>query len=283
MGDLADRLPACQRAWGLRGGERLAGGFRSEVLACTTGPGDEVILKLTATPRETRAEAAALSAWSGTGAAVRLIAADLGRGALLLERIRPGTPLPGRADPMAVPVAADLLSRLHRISPGTFAFPALGEVYRRMEDQSRLDARYEQQASNDPERGVAGLRRLGAARAAALDLCASTDQPVLLHGDFLDKNLLHAGHGYLAIDPIPSLGDPCSDAGFFAAGHPPADAILERAGAIAARMGLNQQRARRWAAVWTVLDACSAWRVDQSDLEALLLGDEFERVLAGGS
>jgi streptomycin 6-kinase len=50
-----------------------------------------------------------------------------------------------------------------------------------------------------------------------LSLCASAGQAVLLHGDFLDKNLLWRGVGYLGIDPIPCIGDPCADVGFFAA------------------------------------------------------------------
>ena len=32
-----------------------------------------------------------------------------------------------------------------------------------------------------------------------------------LHGDFLDKNLLLGTKGFLAIDPMPWVGDPCSD------------------------------------------------------------------------
>jgi len=97
-------------------------------------------------------------------------------------------------------------------------------------------------------------------------ICETTDRTVLLHGDFLDKNLLWDGVGYVAIDPIPRIGDPCSDVGFFASGHPPATAILERATAIAARMDLDPHRARQWGAVWAVLEACSACRLDQSDL-----------------
>jgi streptomycin 6-kinase len=98
------------------------------------------------------------------------------------------------------------------------------------------------------------------ARAAAMNLCATTGRTVLLHGDFLDKNLLRSCAGYVAIDPMPRIGDPCADAGFFAACHPPATTILQRAAAIAGQMGLDRQRALRWAAVWAVLQTCQAWR-----------------------
>ncbi len=39
----------------------------------------------------------------------------------------------------------------------------------------------------------------------------------------------------MAIDPIPCIGDPCADAGFFAAGQPPAAGIFPRAAAMATR------------------------------------------------
>jgi streptomycin 6-kinase len=277
--DLPYRLRACLEHWHLQLDSRLAGGFRSEVFACTTSSGEEVVLKLTCTPEEARAEAAALGVWDGTGAAVHLIDADVEHGALLLERIRPATPLPND-DPVAIEVAVDLLSKLHQVSPGSFPFPVLEQTYMQGERRGREDAEYEQRTSGDPTRGVAGLQRLAAAREIAMQLCATTQQTVLLHGDFLDKNLLWNGTGYVAIDPIPRIGDPCSDIGDFAAEHPPATAILPRAAAIASRMCLDQHRARQWAAVWTVLLTSSAWRPDQPELEACLSSDAFARLLS---
>jgi streptomycin 6-kinase len=83
------------------------------VFVCSAAGGEQVVVKLTPTPEEARLEAAALTAWAHTGAAERLIDADISYGALLLERIRPGTPLPGGDDPASVAVAARLLARLH--------------------------------------------------------------------------------------------------------------------------------------------------------------------------
>ena len=168
-------------------------------------------MKLTATPEEARLEAAALAWWAHTEAAVRLIDADISYGALLLERIRPGTPLPGGDDPVSVEVAARLLARLHLAAHGELPFPALEDIHLRLESQARDDADFEQRTSGDPTRGAAGLERLEMARAAAMNLCATTERTVLLHGDFVDKNLLRSGAGYVAIDPIPRIGDPCSE------------------------------------------------------------------------
>jgi hypothetical protein len=63
-----------------------------------------------------------------TGAAVPLIDADVSHGALL-ERIRPGTPLPGGDDPLSVEVAAGLLARLHQAAYGELTFPAIEDIY----------------------------------------------------------------------------------------------------------------------------------------------------------
>lgn len=277
--DLPSRVGACVANWTLHEVSRLDGGFRSEVFGCTNASGDEVVVKLTVTPEEASAEQAALSAWAGTGAAVQLIDVDFEHWALLMARIRPATHLPANNDPETIEVAADLLGRLHEVRRGNFAFPGLEQVYARMERRSRDDAAYEQRISGDPTLGVAGLRHTGAARAAAMKLCASAQRTVLLHGDFVAKNLLWNGAGYLAIDPVPCIGDPCSDVGFFAASHPPATTILPRAVTIAARMDLDQHRALRWAAIWAVLQTCQAWRPDQSDLEACMSSDVFERLL----
>jgi streptomycin 6-kinase len=280
--DVASRLGACKRIWHLEGGSRLDGGFRSEVFGCTTAAGAEVVVKLTVSQDQARAEAAALAMWEHTGAVVRLLDADFEHSALILERARPGTPLPGGDDRFAVEVAADLLTRLHRARAATFPFPALEETYVHLEDQARENAAYEQRTRHAPARGEAGLQRLAAARAAAMRLCATAGRTVVLHGDFLDKNILRNGARYVAIDPIPRVADPCADIGFFAAGHRPATGILHRADAIAGQMGLDRQRARQWAAVWTVHQTCHAWRDDQSELEICLASSEFEQLLRVG-
>ena len=72
------RLRACVRRWHLQAGGHLAGGFRSEVVSCAAADGTQVVVKLVVTLQEMRAEAAALTAWARTGAAVRLTDSGLG-------------------------------------------------------------------------------------------------------------------------------------------------------------------------------------------------------------
>src|SRR6202034_4061209 len=72
-------------------------------------PGREVVLKVTPEPSIARAEAAALRAWAATPHAVALLDADPGGGALLLERVRPGTKL---WDAGALPPAREMAELL---------------------------------------------------------------------------------------------------------------------------------------------------------------------------
>src|SRR5579871_639690 len=110
--DLEGRLARCAAAWHLRVGQPLGGGFRSHVRACTTSRGEEAVMKLTVTPIEAELEAGALEHWASTGAAVGLIDFDADNSALLLERLRPATPLPSGHDKDALQVVVDLLARL---------------------------------------------------------------------------------------------------------------------------------------------------------------------------
>lgn len=279
MDGVERRLRACERRWNLENAQGLDGGCSADVFAAARTGGGEVVVKLVNPPEQARGEAAALAAWADTRSAVGLIDTDFAVGALLLERIRPGTPLPAGNDEEATEVAAGLLARLHRATSESFPFATLAEVYPALEAQALDDVRFERRARGEPERGNAGLIRLAAARATAMALCGGTDRHVLLHGDFVDKNILRTQDGYIVVDPSPRIGDPHSDIGFFAAYHPPATAILQRADAIAERMGLDGHRAQQWAAVWTVHQSCQAWREDQRSLDAVLASGHFDDLL----
>lgn len=268
--DAAGRLATAAQRWSLTVGEPLPGGFRSAVYAATDATGRELVVKLAATRAEARAEAAALAAWAATGAAVSLAAHDDQIGAMLLGRIRPGTPLATQAEGEAVEIAADLLGRLHDVRVPAGSWRSFEVVYTAFEQRARADAAYFRTARADPDVGRIGVDRLDPARDSASRLTATAPDVSVLHGDFCDKNVLFQGQDYVAIDPIPMVGDPCSDIGFFAAGRPPVSGILERAESMARRLGRDPDRSRRWAGVWAVQQAAQAWRPDQDDLEALV-------------
>lgn len=256
--DDPDRLARAASRWGLQIGSPLEGGYLSQVCACTDAEGRPLVLKLQSTDVRTACEADALRLWKGRGA-VTLLDHDPDIRALLMERVIPGTPLPPGNERAAIAAAADLLAKLHETRlPTAHPFPSLSEYF----DE------YLKWARSEAEPGTVGIELLDDTRPLARQLCAAASESVLLHGDFLDKNLLLGPDGYRAIDPMPCIGDPCSDIGFFAAGRSPAGEITTRARALAERLGRDPNRAEQWAFIWAVGEACETWRDDSDELQA---------------
>jgi streptomycin 6-kinase len=262
------------RRWSLELGEPLSGGHRSDVHAVRRPGGFAAVLKVCASTRDAADEAAALSAWAPSEVAVRLLDADLRAGALLLERLVPGTPLPaGDSGP-----ATDVLAALHGTPLPEYAFRELAGSFPDHEREVRADLTHERRARSEPDRAREAERLLPSAGRLMEGLATSAPRRVLLHGDFLNKNLLGAGDGYRVVDPIPRLGDPAADAGMFAHDRP-APAILDTASELAGTLGLDLDRTVAWAVVWTVMVTVQAWRDDQADLDALVVSPTFQRLL----
>jgi streptomycin 6-kinase len=226
------RLPAVHEEladrWRLELGPELPGGLLSCVRAATRSDGTKAVLKVGAWHR-THDEIAALRAWAGRGAP-ELLEADEELRALLLERIEPGHP-PAGADAATV---ASVLRVIHvQPVPG---LPSLAETVHRRIDNALRDRRASEQKASW-------------ARAKAVELEPGAPPPVLLHGDFDERNLLVcARRGLCAIDPLPIAGDPAYDAAYWVHGNrsPGRRARLD---AIVAATGLDRARVRDWAAV----------------------------------
>ncbi|GHO78093.1 kinase [Ktedonobacter sp. SOSP1-85] len=273
------RLRQCEKKWQLTLGPKLAGGFRSEVFDCTMADDSPVVLKLMSTRKEAEMEALALTAWADTSVTIGVVDTDLDNAALLLERVHPATHLSSENESFAVTVAANILKSIHAIPAPKEKFVSIEDNYELFEQQVKIDAYYEQESRGEPNRGKPALDRLPAAYRLFEHLCNSAGKKVLLHGDFLDKNLLLKGSTYVAIDPIPMIGDPCSDIGVFAACHLPAGNMLKRAEAIARRNGENVLRAHQWTVIWAIHQAGQAWRDDQPELERFVVSEDLERLL----
>jgi len=266
---IPDRLHQCAERWRLEIGERLGIGSTSRVFGCVDDHGRSLVLKLAPPEMRPDLEAAALTLWAGRGS-VRLVDFAHDIGGILLERVVPATHLPPGGDAAAIDLVARPLSELHAVQlPASHPFPTQLEFLDVWLDWVRLGGESE----------TAGVRLLDQAREAARRMCSEGSSAVLLHGDFIDKNLLLDGTGYVAVDPIPRVGDPCSDVGFYAAYHPPARDIGRRARSLAARCSLDQERAARWAAVWAVGEATETWRPDSRDLQTWIQGDEAASLL----
>lgn len=242
-----DRAPDVARSWAQRWdfvvGVPLEGGSVSVVLSveCEDGP---AVLKLAAPwSRWSREEATALRAWDGHGA-VRLLAASDDARALLLERVRPGTPATGMT---AVDLAA-LLRKLSRpaVPPG---LPSLTNALRLRFDRAE-----------ENRHGLLSTAQVSRAQRHAVDLAGTLQgPPVMCHGDLMTKNILVSDdRGLLAIDPNPCLGHPVYDAAQWAVTQTPVAEAPQRATAVAAAFGIPAEEVLRWICVLTAVEVCLA-------------------------
>ncbi|MGH2599450.1 MAG: aminoglycoside phosphotransferase family protein [Dehalococcoidia bacterium] len=249
--DLLDRLTV---QWSLTLDPHFPEITYNYVAPATRADGTRGVLKVSRHVDETRNEIAALRLWDGDGAA-RLLAADPDLGALLTERLVPGTMLDEVAaadDDAATAIAAGVLRHLWRPAPAQHGLRPL---------ESWLDA--EERNREALSRGADGFPVTLFQRADALrrDLLASTETPMVLHGDLHHFNVLRAQRTpWLAIDPHGLAGDRCFDVCQFfrnpmPQGVPPA-VNRRRLDIFCAELGLDRQRTKDWCLVHAVLDAC---------------------------
>lgn len=223
-----DELVAeCCERWELRAGKPYVPGACGHVLQVERADGTPAVLKLFWPHREAEQEADALERWDGEGA-VRLLARDDERNALLLERCEPGTFLSDAPD--ALDVLIELLPRLWVAADG---FHTLADEVEWWIEQGL-----------DPS--VAGLAR---------ELAASQGEQVLVHQDLHGDNVLAAEREpWLVIDPKPLAAErefqvaPIVRSGEL--GHTRRQALY-RLDRLCADLELDRERARLWTMVQT--------------------------------
>lgn len=225
--------------------------------------GRDVVLKLGVPSRELRTEIAALRHYDGHGAA-RLLAADAERGSMLLERLLPGTPLSEVVDDAeATLAAADVMRQWRRPPPAEHDFPTVGDWARGFE---RVRARF------DGGTGPLPARLVTMAESRYAELLASSEPPVLLHGDLHHDNILRAERQrWLAIDPKGVIGEPAYETGALLRNpmpqllqsSDPKRVLARRVDLLAERLGFDRQRIVEWGAAQAVLSAW--WSVDDHE------------------
>jgi streptomycin 6-kinase len=206
LADLPVLLGDVARDWELALGEPYDLSFHW-VTPVTRADGGPAVLKLGVPAEHMDHQAEALRIYDGRGA-VRLLAHDPERGALLLERADPGTMVatlvPDR-DEEATAALIAVARRLHQPPAAGCALPHL-----RAESESfRAHLRRFPGSSGPVPRNLVE-------RAGALfdELCASAPADLVLHGDLHHDNVLRAAREpWLAIDPHGVVGDPGYDCG----------------------------------------------------------------------
>ena len=145
-------------------------------------------------------EAEALRCFGGLGA-VRLLERDADRGATLLEHAAPGTMLRDLVpayDDEATAVVVDLMRRLHVPAPDDARLPEVSVHRESFVAHLR-----------DVPCGTPPVPMVEQALTLFDELCASSTERVVVHGDLHHDNVLRAEREpWLAIDPHGAVGDP---------------------------------------------------------------------------
>lgn len=255
-----ERLPVivadCARRWSLEIGAPFELTY-NYVVPARRDDGVVVVLKVVFPSHELFTEVESLQIFDGRGM-VRLLEVDLDQGALLLERLEPGTSLSSlteRDDEGATAIAADIMRRLWRPVPAEHRFPSVADWVLRME---RLAPEYVEPHSAFP---VAWIDR---AMAIFNELMAAPVAPVLLHGDLHHGNILAAQREpWLAIDPKGVIGEPLCETEPFLKEALPARLdtpegrrmLNRRADQLAEALEQDRDRLRGWGVVRAVLSA----------------------------
>lgn len=240
----------CAEEWELTLGEPYAQGAAGYALRADLPDGTPTVLKLIYPHREAEHEAQALAVWDGDGA-VRLLAHDEIRWAMLLERCEPGTVLAREDADTALDVLIGLLPRLWRGVAG--GFHSLADETAWWLDYLPVEW---DRAGRQFERCL-----LDAVMGTLRELAGSQGDQVLLHQDLHTDNVLAAERErWLAIDPKPLLGErEFSVAPIvrdYELGHSRRD-VLYRLDRLTSELGLDRERARGWTVGQTV-----AWMVE---------------------
>jgi streptomycin 6-kinase len=245
-----DLVNDCVEAWGLRLGEPYTAGAAGYTVRADLPDGTPAVLKLIYPHREAEHEAAALALWDGDGA-VRLLAYDEDRWAMLIERCEPGTLLATLDADAALDVLVGLLPRLWQ--KGSEAFRTLADEAAWWIDY--LPAEWERvgRPFERPllDKVIDGLRTLS----------ASQGEQVVLHQDLHTDNVLAAEREpWLVIDPKPLVGE--REFGVapivrdFELGHSRRH-VRHRLDRLTSELGLDRERARGWTIGQTI-----AWSFD---------------------
>ncbi len=270
VADLHHRLADLTTDWGLEVTGPAMTGWTAIVLPVIRA-GQDYALKVVWPHLDAAGEPLALRLWAGNGA-VRLIAADPGRGALLLERLDPSRTLadPGIDTDTACEVIGALLARLHVPAP-----PNLRTLADVMAD--RLDGEHGLAGAGGrlPRRAVD--RALGLARALLGETSATA---TLTHMDLHFENVLAGSREpWLAIDPKPLAGHPGAElqpvmrnrAQELGTGSAFRWSVRRRLEIVCDAAGIDEESARHWTIVLSTVEANWAAREGTADAVSLHL------------
>ena len=273
--DLPLLIRSVEAEWGIAVGRAYSDSTEAFVAEAVCDDGARAVLKLIV-PRDGHAaarEATALRLAGGQGCA-RLLRADIGRGALLLEHL--GRPLSElrlpieRRHEILVAAAAQMWRPAPDCGLPTGAAKALwlAEFIQQMWEE--LDRPCSERAVED------ALACAGHRREAHRDETAA-----LVHGDVHQWNALEAGSGFKLVDPDGLLAEREYDLGILMREDPLDGDLSERAHRLAGRTGLDVTAIWEWGVVERVSTGLLGTRVGLQPIARQMLA-AADRVAAAG-
>ena len=254
---LPDLLATYAARWALTLGEPYPLSY-SYVTRATRADGTPAVLKLAVPGRhELACQLTTLTLLGGRGAAA-LLEADGAGGAMLLERVEPGTPLAELAetdDTAATAVLLDVMRRLHRPAVAGTRLPTTADW------GGAFAGLRERHGGGTGPLPAATVRRAERTWAELLDSAAP---PVLLHGDLHHDNVLRSDRdGWLAVDAKGVLGEPAFEVGPLMLNPwtrllewpDPGRVLARRVGQLAEGLGVDAERVRRWGFAFAVVSS----------------------------
>jgi streptomycin 6-kinase len=262
MGQLEKRVGEWVRDWGVVVQDTLE--TQSSFIAFGKRGDQSVVLKVIRQPGDEWRCGEVLAAFDGRGVA-RVY--EYAEGAVLLERLNPGTPLASIAlddrDEEATEILAAVIGQMSHP-------PELDESLRRplkaIVSAQDWGKRFHRYLASGDKQIPASLVEQG--RQVYFDLCASQRDVRLLHGDLQHYNVLFdSDRGWLAIDPKGVMGEveyeigaglrnPHEKPELFAS----PEAVERRLRCFETKLGLDSDRALAWGFAQAVLSAI--WSVE---------------------
>lgn len=253
LGRLDEIIAECERRWSLSVRPPFVPLSYNYVAPVFRAGGTEAVLKLGVPCHELMTEIEALRIYDGNGM-VRLLEADIDLGAMLLERLEPGTLLSRLADDQkATSIAAQVMKELRRPPPPEHQFPTVSMWASGLEKLRRTFG---------GATGPFSASLVGKAESLFAELIGTMGAPVLLHGDLHHANILSTAHdSWLAIDPKGVVGEAEYEVGAFVRnrllpGPKPERLLARRVDQFADELGFERERVLGWALAQAVL---SAW------------------------
>ncbi len=256
LDQLAELIAYCEERWSLGVMPPFAPLSYNYVAPARLSDGRDIVLKVGFPSRELITELEALRLYDGHGIS-QLLDADSDKGILLVERLKPGTPLSHLTDDeQATSIAAHVMRRLWRPAPPEHPFPT---VARWAAGLGRLREHFGGSTGPFPAALVGEAERL------FTELLASASEQALLHGDLHHDNILAAEREpWLAIDPKGLVGESAYEVGALMrnqlpqplAGSEARRFLARRLDQLAEELGLERARLHGWSLAQAVL---SAW------------------------